>query len=73
MRTDLVRRRLNKLLLRSGGQRREPGAPLPNEDHRQLSTGPLLVGHSQPRWIRELNEPMEAERKWLIENGLWCG
>jgi hypothetical protein len=49
-----------------------PGAPRPS-DHSQLSPGPLPVGRSQPRWIRELNESGGLEREWLIKKGLWCG
>ena len=42
----------------------------PAEDQSRLPSGPFPVGHAQPAWIRDLNDPDRCEREWLLDHGI---
>jgi hypothetical protein len=50
-----------------------PGVPEVNVDQSHCTPGVWECPRSMPAWRRELNDPVDGEMQWQIENGCWCG
>jgi hypothetical protein len=51
----------------------DPRAPQPGDDQSHCTPGVWECPRSMPAWRRELNDPVDGEMQWQIENGCWCG
>ena len=51
----------------------DPRAPQPGDDQSHCTPGVWECSRSMPAWRRELNDPVDGEMQWQIENGCWCG